>query len=142
MRVNVTAYPYAVQFGEIDVPEHVENIEEYIHKNWDNIDFTEPDLDYAGTDFEFEIIKEENMKTEFCRKFGDDFGFEIIEHFGVLAKYKNGWSKELNLVAWNGGEAKYDIREWDPSHERMSRGVTLTADEMSELVKCVPTTHE
>lgn len=65
--------------------------------------------------------------------FGHEVTFEIVEQLGVLTSYPTGWSKELNLVAWNGGDAKFDIRDWDPAHEHMSRGVTLTADEGAKL---------
>ena len=62
-----------------------------------------------------------------------DITFEIKEAFGVLSRNVNSWTKELNLVSWNGREPKYDIREWDPDHEKMSKGVTLTKDEMIAL---------
>ena len=53
--------------------------------------------------------------------------FEIVERIGALdAPNDNGWTRELNLVAWNGGTPKLDIREWAPDHQRMSRGITLT----------------
>ena len=42
--------------------------------------------------------------------------FEIIEEIGIYQHQDTGWTKEINLVSWNGGAAKYDIREWDPSH--------------------------
>lgn len=60
--------------------------------------------------------------------------FDIIERIGVINKTPYGWTRELNIVAWNGGEPKYDIREWDLSHERMSRGITLKQAEMETLV--------
>ncbi len=60
--------------------------------------------------------------------------YEIQEHFGVLASYESGWNKELNLVCWNGSAAKFDIRDWDEHHERMSRGVTLSPREMRKMV--------
>ena len=41
--------------------------------------------------------------------------------------------KELNLVSWHGKDAKYDIREWSPEHDRMGKGVTLTSEEMKQL---------
>ncbi len=62
-----------------------------------------------------------------------DFKFEIKEEIGVLSESNKGWKKELNLVSWNGGVPKYDIREWSPDHEKMGKGVTLTADEIAEL---------
>lgn len=62
-----------------------------------------------------------------------DFKFEIKKEIGVLSTSTKGWKKELNLVSWNGGVPKYDIREWSPDHEKMGKGVTLTADEIAEL---------
>lgn len=59
--------------------------------------------------------------------------FEIKEHIGVISENNKGWTKEVNLVSWNGGEAKYDIREWDPEHVKMSRGVTLNEEQATAL---------
>ncbi len=59
--------------------------------------------------------------------------FEIKENIGTLSESAKGWSKEMNLVSWNGREAKYDLREWDPNHEKMGKGVTLTVDEVKKL---------
>lgn len=59
--------------------------------------------------------------------------FEIKKHLGVLSENNNGWTKELNLVSWNDKEAKYDIRDWNPDHTRMSKGITLTNEEMQKL---------
>lgn len=64
-----------------------------------------------------------------------DMNFEIVEQIGVIKENSTGWKKELNRISWNGGEPKYDIREWDPSHERMSKGITLTEDEMQVIVE-------
>ncbi|MDP3387249.1 MAG: PC4/YdbC family ssDNA-binding protein [Eubacteriales bacterium] len=63
--------------------------------------------------------------------------FEITEHFGVLSESAKGWSKEINLVSWNDREPKYDIREWDPEHEKMSKGITMNRDEMIKLRDCL-----
>lgn len=62
-----------------------------------------------------------------------DFTFEIVEEIGVLSENAKGWKKELNLISWNGGEPKYDIRDWDPKHEKMGKGVTLTEEEAKQL---------
>lgn len=59
--------------------------------------------------------------------------FEIKETAGVLSESSKGWTKELNLVSWNDKEPKYDIREWDLSHEKMGKGVTFTAEELKKL---------
>ena len=61
--------------------------------------------------------------------------YELVEHIGVLNTKKSGWTREVNIVAWNGHEAKVDIREWDPQHVRMSRGVTLLEEEAEQLAK-------
>ena len=59
--------------------------------------------------------------------------FEIINTIGVLSESSKGWTKELNLISWNGREPKYDIREWDPEHEKMGKGVTLSEDDLKRL---------
>ncbi len=59
----------------------------------------------------------------------DEFTYEIKEHIGVLRTSAGGWTKELNLVSWNGKPVKYDLREWSEDHKKMSRGVTLTKAE-------------
>lgn len=58
---------------------------------------------------------------------------EIVESYGVLSTSSSGWTKELNKVSWNGKDAKYDLREWDPTHEKVGKGVTLTEEEFQEL---------
>lgn len=59
--------------------------------------------------------------------------FEIKENCGVISTSAKGWSKELNMVSWNDKTAKFDLREWDPEHKKMGKGVTLTKDELIEL---------
>lgn len=62
-----------------------------------------------------------------------EISFEIIETLGVLSTSTKGWTKELNLVSWNGREPKYDLREWSPEHDKMGKGVTLSKEEMEAL---------
>jgi len=59
--------------------------------------------------------------------------FEIKESIGVIGESNKGWTKELNLVSWNNYSPKYDIREWDPDHEKMSKGLTFTKEELLKL---------
>ena len=61
--------------------------------------------------------------------------FEIVKHFGVLSTAQTGWTKEFNLVKWNDHPEKYDIRDWAPGHERMSKGVTLYDYEMKKIAE-------
>lgn len=65
--------------------------------------------------------------------FDREVRFDIVEHIGILSTHSTGWNKELNLVSWNGGQPKYDIRDWDLGHEHMSRGVTLHEKEMRQM---------
>lgn len=62
-----------------------------------------------------------------------DIKYEIIEQLGVLGESSKGWSKELNIISWNGREPKYDIRDWAPNHEKMGKGVTLSKEEVEKL---------
>ncbi|MCJ8006504.1 YdbC family protein [Lederbergia wuyishanensis] len=64
-----------------------------------------------------------------------DLKYEITEHIAVLSESPKGWTKELNLISWNGREPKYDIRDWAPNHEKMGKGVTLTIEELDKLRK-------
>ena len=59
---------------------------------------------------------------------------DIRERICVLVEYENGWKKEVNIVSWNGAPAKIDIRDWDQTHKRMSRGITLYENEAMLLV--------
>ena len=59
--------------------------------------------------------------------------FEIIKNIGTLSESSKGWTKELNLISWNGREPKYDIRDWDPEYQKMGKGVTLTEEELMKL---------
>lgn len=59
--------------------------------------------------------------------------FEITERIGVLSENAKGWTKELNKVSWNEREPKYDLREWNPDHSRMGKGIALTDEEVETL---------
>ncbi len=63
----------------------------------------------------------------------NDIKFEIKKHYGILSESTKGWTKELNLVSWNDAEPKYDIRDWNPEHEKMGKGVTFTEEELLKL---------
>lgn len=59
--------------------------------------------------------------------------FEITKQIAILSESPKGWTKELNLISWNGREPKYDIRDWSPNHEKMGKGVTLSNEEVGKL---------
>jgi len=62
-----------------------------------------------------------------------DIKYEIKETLGELSESSRGWKKELNLISWNEKEAKYDIRDWSPEHEKMGKGVTLSKEDLIKL---------
>ena len=62
-----------------------------------------------------------------------DIKYEIVDQIGVISESPKGWKKELNLVSWNEGTPKYDLRDWSPDHEKMGKGITLSIDEIQAL---------
>ena len=62
-----------------------------------------------------------------------DFSYQIVKHIGVISEGSGGWAKELNLISWNGKDAKYDIRDWSPDHENMRKGITLAEKDIKSL---------
>ncbi len=61
--------------------------------------------------------------------------YEITEHIGVISETARGWTREVNMISWNGREPKVDIRDWSPEHDKMSKGLTFSKEELQELVK-------
>lgn len=63
--------------------------------------------------------------------------YEIIKEIAVLSQSDSSYTKEINLIAWNGNELKYDIRSFSPNREKCGKGITLTADEAVALLKAL-----
>ena len=59
--------------------------------------------------------------------------YDIVKELGIVSEGSAGWSKELNLISWNGREPKYDLRDWSPEHAKMGKGITLSKDELRGL---------
>ncbi len=77
-----------------------------------------------------------NLSFIFIAKGGTkmaDIKFEIKDKLGVISESSKGWTKELNFISWNGKQAKYDLRDWAPEHEKMGKGITLSAEELKSL---------
>jgi hypothetical protein len=64
-----------------------------------------------------------------------DLVFEIKKNIGIIGEGTKGWKKEVNIVSWNQRKPKLDIRDWNDTHEKMGRGVTLSREEVAELKK-------
>lgn len=63
--------------------------------------------------------------------------YEIVKEIAVLSTGDSGYTKEINLISWNGKEPKYDIRSFSPNREKCGKGITLNADEAAELLKAL-----
>lgn len=60
--------------------------------------------------------------------------YEIVKEIAVLSQSDSGYTKEINLISWNGNEPKYDIRSFSPNREKCGKGITLTEQEMKKLL--------
>lgn len=64
--------------------------------------------------------------------------FKIEKNIATIGEPSpKGWVKELNIVKWNDGEPKVDIRDWSPEHDKCGRGITLTETEAAALGKAL-----
>lgn len=59
--------------------------------------------------------------------------YDIIQKIAVLSQRPRGWERQLNLISWNDGEPKYDIRDWSPDGTRMGKGISFSAEELGAL---------
>jgi len=70
----------------------------------------------------------------------NEVAFEILEHIGTLNERENHdetWTMEINVVSWNGRPPKIDIREWNKSHDRMTKGYTMTEKQAEIMTMCL-----
>jgi len=65
----------------------------------------------------------------------EELKFEIKKNVGIIGEGTKGWKKEVNIVSWNDRKPKLDIRDWDETHEKMGKGITLSKAEVEELKK-------
>ena len=61
--------------------------------------------------------------------------YEIKKKIAVLGESTKGWKKEVNVISWNEGKPKIDIRDWEGEHKKMGKGITLNKEEITELKK-------
>lgn len=59
--------------------------------------------------------------------------YEITEELGTLGEGNGIWTKELNMVSWNNRAPVFDLRPWSIDHERMSKGITMSKEEIIAL---------
>ena len=59
--------------------------------------------------------------------------YPIQDVLGDLSVAANGWKKELTYTSWNNRDEKFDLRSWNPDHSAMTKGITLTKEEILKL---------
>lgn len=62
-----------------------------------------------------------------------EFTFSIVEHIGTFEITDSGWSREVNLVSWNGQDPKLDIRSWNEDHTKSAKIGTLSREAARSL---------
>ena len=80
--------------------------------------------------------KNQKAKTETGQEM-KEIQYEIVKEIAVLSASDSGYTKEINLISWNGKEPKYDIRSFSPNREKCGKGITLNADEAAALLKAL-----
>lgn len=63
--------------------------------------------------------------------------FEIIKNLILLEEYKNGWTKEINLVSWNDKDPVIDIRTWGKNKEVIGKGISINDKEFKDIVNYI-----
>ena len=80
--------------------------------------------------------KNQKAKTEKGQEM-KEIQYEIVKEIAVLSASDSGYTKEINLISWNGREPKYDIRSFSPNREKCGKGITLNADEAAALLEAL-----
>jgi len=63
----------------------------------------------------------------------DDF-FTIVDALvRIPTETGKKFHKELNLISWRGRPPVYDFRGWNEDRSEMTKGITLTGDELKLL---------
>lgn len=65
------------------------------------------------------------------------YNFKIHEKIGVVSEKLNGWTLELNVVSFNGRDAKYDLREWRNDHTELRTGARFSESDLKPLMELI-----
>lgn len=58
-----------------------------------------------------------------------EFKYDIIKELGTLAEPEKGYDTVVNVISWNDGPPKIDIRKWSKDRQKMGKGISITVDE-------------
>ncbi len=62
--------------------------------------------------------------------------YEIVKEIAVLSTGDSGYTKEINLISWNGKSRSMTLQLF-PNREKCGKGITLNADEAAALLKAL-----
>lgn len=68
--------------------------------------------------------------------------FSIEKHIGVLRTSPSGWTRELNIVKWGDRDPVFDIRDWNPDHTKMGKGLSFSGEELRSLWNIIHEANE
>ena len=71
------------------------------------------------------------------KKDQSNYNFKIHEKIGVVSEKPNGWTLELNVVSFNGRDAKYDLREWKNDHTELRTGARFSESDLKPLMELI-----
>lgn len=63
----------------------------------------------------------------------NDIKVEIVDSMGYITMKENGSSQQVNIVKWNGGEPKIDIRNWSPTQTPW-KGISIEPKDLDTLI--------
>lgn len=64
----------------------------------------------------------------------NEFKFKLEKKIGVISVNSQGWTKEINLISYNGKKAVIDIRVWSPNR-KMTKGITLKKEDLEKTIE-------
>lgn len=66
----------------------------------------------------------------------ENFSWETIKAFGQFSEERRNYTREVNLIAWNGANPVYDIRGWRVGKDGQRhplKGLSLSREELIAL---------
>lgn len=76
------------------------------------------------------------MKGTIIMKDTKDFSWEVVEALGNFSEERKNYTRELNLISWNGAKPVYDIRGWRIGKDGIKhplKGMSLNREELMAL---------
>lgn len=64
-----------------------------------------------------------------------EISYEIVKHIGVISK-TDTYTKEINIISWNGREPVYDVRVWRTGKDGAKsplKGISMSAIDLIAL---------